>query len=405
MQQNNSILDVSRLTAHIKGMLETNFQGVHVLGEISNFKQHSSGHRYFTLKDKQASLQCVMWRSTPLRFQPTDGMKVVLVGDITVYPPRGNYQLTVRSMKEHSAGDLLKALEELKKKLEAKGYFEESRKRHLPQFPTKIGVSTSATGAAIRDILSTLKRRWPLAEVVIRPTVVQGDAAAPDIASAIRELDALQCDVLIVGRGGGSMEDLWAYNEEEVCDAVFQASTPIVSAVGHETDITLVDFIADVRAATPTGAAELVTPNAADISAYLQQSRTRSHHIMHRTINEAAMRLDDISGARGLGTLAEYIESVQSTLESYQSRCFRKLHATVTDERRHLNTLMRTMQLADPERPLHRGYAMLYHKGAAVGVEQVFQTEDTVEIVTAKQRMRAVISETTPKEDTREKDI
>lgn len=394
---------MSSLTAALKALLEHQFSGIAVLGEISNFKQHSSGHRYFTLKDAKASLQCVMWRSTPLRFQPTDGMKVVATGDITVYPPRGNYQLTVRSMKEHSAGDLLKALEELKKKLESKGYFDAARKRQLPAFPRRIGVATSGTGAAVRDIVSTLERRWPMAEVLVRPTIVQGDEAAPDIRSAIQQLDSLHCDVLIVGRGGGSIEDLWAFNEEMVCDAIYSSHTPVVSAVGHETDITLADFVADVRAATPTAAAELVSPNQIDVRGWLTQTENKVAHQVHRSVNEAQMRLDDIIGARGLGTLHSLISDFSNSIAVAGKRMSRSVHTVIKDEQRHLSTLHRTMAISDPERPLQRGYALLKHKNNVLSSTAILHQGDHIEIVTAKQYVEAIISST--EEKVREKDI
>ncbi|MES2766690.1 MAG: exodeoxyribonuclease VII large subunit, partial [Bacteroidota bacterium] len=259
MSIDNSI-SVTQLTRTIRGILEETFEGIRVSGEISNFKHHSSGHRYFTLKDEGAQIGCTMWRTRSLGFVPADGMKVVVFGNISVYPPQGKYQIDCITMMPLGKGDLHLAFELLKEKLARAGYFDPSRKRPLPLFPLKIGVITSPTGAAVRDILSTLERRMPACEIYFRPALVQGDGAAEDIAEAIYQLNNLDCDVIIAGRGGGSLEDLWAFNTEIVARAIFESRVPFVSAVGHETDFTIADFVADIRAATPTAAAELVTP-------------------------------------------------------------------------------------------------------------------------------------------------
>ncbi|MFP4529362.1 MAG: exodeoxyribonuclease VII large subunit, partial [Candidatus Kapaibacterium sp.] len=257
------IISVSQLTQAIKSVLEEGFGDVTVSGEISNFKAHSSGHRYFTLKDEGAAISCVMWRGRNLTFAPTDGMKVVARGRLSVYPPRGNYQLDCFSLSPQGQGDLFLAFEALKKKLGEAGYFAPERKRALPALPMKIGVATSPTGAAVRDIMSTIERRFPAANIYFRPAIVQGDEAGPDVALSIRELAATNADIIIIGRGGGSLEDLWAFNTEIVADAIFKCPVPVISAVGHETDFTIADFTADVRAATPTAAAELATPTPA----------------------------------------------------------------------------------------------------------------------------------------------
>lgn len=263
------------LTAYLKRLLERDelLQEVVVRGEISNFTRHSSGHLYFSLKDEDATLSCVCFRGSAaaLKFDPDSGQRVIAFGSITVYEKRGNYQLVVRFMQPDGQGDLAAAFAALKEKLEQEGLFAVDRKRPLPRFPRGIGLVTSPTGAAVRDMVSILGRRYPLARVVIFPTVVQGaDGAASIVTSLQRANRHPGLDVIIVGRGGGSLEDLWCFNEESVARAVFASRLPVVSAVGHETDVALTDFVADVRAATPSAAAELVAPDAAELLRHVE---------------------------------------------------------------------------------------------------------------------------------------
>jgi exodeoxyribonuclease VII large subunit len=260
---------VSEITAEVRAVLEGHFEGpVAVQGEVSNYKRHTSGHLYFSLKDEDAVLRCVCFRGAAdgLPFEPADGVSVVAYGEITVYPRNGQYQLVVLTMRLTGAGDLFRALEELKRKLEAEGLFDEERKKPLPVYPKRIGVVTSESGAAFRDIKNVLSRRWPGITIVVRDTRVQGVGAADDIATAVEEfnLDGT-VDLLIVGRGGGSLEDLWAFNEELAVRAVAASAIPVISAVGHEVDWTLTDSAADLRAPTPSAAAELAIPRKSDI--------------------------------------------------------------------------------------------------------------------------------------------
>src|SRR5450830_1303089 len=261
MAEEKNILSVTEITHRIKGVLEMGFSEVWVQGEISNCKNHSSGHLYFTLKDGSASLSAVMWRSrvAQLLFRPNDGMKVIVWGNITVYEPRGNYQIDCLQIQPVGIGELQLAFDRLKQKLSAEGLFDEAHKKPLPEYPEKIGIVTSPTGAAIQDMLNILARRFPALEVIVAPVKVQGIGAAEEIAEAIQDLNSLSdIDVIIVGRGGGSLEDLWAFNEEVVARAIYSSRIPIVSAVGHEIDFSISDFVADLRAPTPSAAAELV---------------------------------------------------------------------------------------------------------------------------------------------------
>ncbi|MFA7421143.1 MAG: exodeoxyribonuclease VII large subunit [Melioribacteraceae bacterium] len=270
----SEILSVSEITGLVKQTLENEFDEVSVIGEISNFKAHVSGHWYFTLKDSNAQINCTMWRglNSYVFFTPQDGMKIITNGKISVYPPRGSYQLDVKSMKPAGVGELQAAFEKLKQKLFEEGLFDEEFKKPIPRYPQKIGVVTAIDGAAFQDIKSIAARRYPLAELVIASCRVQGEGAAEDIVKSIKLLNQHKdIEVMIVGRGGGSLEDLWAFNEEIVARAIFDSKIPVISAVGHEVDFTIADFVADLRAATPSAAIELATPNQDDLFGYISE--------------------------------------------------------------------------------------------------------------------------------------
>ena len=267
----NSPISVSTLNLQIKSLLETTFIQVYVEGEISNLTYHNSGHIYFSIKDENSTLSCVMFKGNTkyLKFQLENGLKIVITGSLTVYAPRGNYQLLCNKIEPSGIGSLSLAFEQLKIKLEAKGYFERSRKKTLPRYPKKIAIVTSPTGAAIEDMKKVATHRWSLVEFILIPTLVQGEGASLDIANSIKYADKLNCDIMIVGRGGGSIEDLWAFNEEIVANAIYEAKTPIISAVGHEVDYLISDFVADIRAATPSNAIEIALPDINEHRIYL----------------------------------------------------------------------------------------------------------------------------------------
>ncbi|MCT7547504.1 exodeoxyribonuclease VII large subunit [Aliarcobacter butzleri] len=267
----NSPISVSTLNLQIKSLLETTFIQVYVEGEISNLTYHNSGHIYFSIKDENSTLSCVMFKGNTkyLKFQLENGLKIVITGSLTVYAPRGNYQLLCNKIEPSGIGSLSLAFEQLKTKLEAKGYFERSRKKVLPRYPKKIAIVTSPTGAAIEDMKKVATHRWSLVEFILIPTLVQGEGASLDIANSIKYADKLNCDIMIVGRGGGSIEDLWAFNEEIVANAIYEAKTPIISAVGHEVDYLISDFVADIRAATPSNAIEIALPDINEHRIYL----------------------------------------------------------------------------------------------------------------------------------------
>ncbi|MBT2687038.1 exodeoxyribonuclease VII large subunit [Bacillus sp. ISL-47] len=292
-------LTVNALTKYIKRKFEADphLQNIMVKGEISNFKQHSSGHMYFTLKDDKARILAVMFagNARTMKFRPENGMKVLVRGEISVYEPSGQYQIYIKEMQPDGIGELYLAYEQLKEKLEKEGLFSRSDKKAIPRYPKTVAVVTSPTGAAIRDILTTIKRRYPIANILIYPALVQGNQAAPSIVRAIQMANASgEADVLLIGRGGGSIEELWAFNEERVARAIFQSEIPIISAVGHETDFTIADFVADLRAPTPTGAAEMAVPHIDDLTERLFNRQSRLIRAMKEQValqNERLIRV------------------------------------------------------------------------------------------------------------------
>src|SRR3954449_3183602 len=299
LQQTSKIFTVSELTRSIRSTLEAKFDAVWVQGEISNYKKHPSGHQYFTLKDQRAQVSCVIWRDTmaPLRQPLADGAHVQICGTVTVFEARGQYQLNVQIIQPRGVGLLQAKFEALKRKLEAEGLFAPERKRPLPKFPRRIGIVTSPTGAAVRDMLNVLRRRAPWLQILINPVRVQGIGAAQEIAVAIRELATpnerfAPVDLIVITRGGGSIEDLWEFNEEIVSRAIFHSAVPIVSAVGHEIDFTICDFVADLRAPTPSAAAELIVPDVMDLQRQMDRyARTVGSQLLNR-VHDAQQRLD-----------------------------------------------------------------------------------------------------------------
>ena len=291
-------ISVSQLTRYIKYKIDNDIhlQEVFLKGEISNFKAHSRGHFYFTLKDENSRINAIMFSSSTrnIKFTPQDGMKVLVTGKISVFEANGGYQIYVNEMIEDGVGNLYIAFEQLKKKLELEGLFDPSIKKPIPKIPRVVGVVTAPTGAAIKDIISTIKRRWPLCEVLLFPSLVQGELAAEDIVKQIKRAEDYDIDTLIVGRGGGSIEDLWPFNEEIVARAIYECNIPVISAVGHEIDFTIADFVADLRAPTPTGAAEMAVPQMSDVSNYLNQLKIRLNKSITNKVSKNRQLLDSI---------------------------------------------------------------------------------------------------------------
>ena len=298
---NDKYITVTQLTRYIKYKIDNdvNLNEVFLKGEISNFKAHSRGHFYFTLKDEGSRINAIMFASSTrnIKFMPEDGMKVLVTGKISVFEANGAYQIYVNDMLEDGVGNLYIAYEQLKKKLEEEGLFKEIYKKPIPKIPNRIGVITAPTGAAIKDIISTIKRRWPLCEVYLFPALVQGEDAKEDIVKQIKKADSFDLDTLIVGRGGGSIEDLWAFNEEIVARAIFECQTPVIIAVGHEIDFTIADFVADLRAPTPTGAAEMAVPQLSDVLNYLNQIKIRLNNTVINQIKVNRKKLDSLKSS------------------------------------------------------------------------------------------------------------
>ena len=296
---NEKYITVSQLTRYIKYKIDNDIHlnEVFLKGEISNFKAHSRGHFYFTLKDEGSRINAVMFASSTknIKFIPQDGMKVLVTGKISVFEANGGYQIYVNDMLEDGVGNLYIAFEQLKKKLEEEGLFDQSKKKPIPKIPKRVGVVTAPTGAAIKDIISTIKRRWPLTEILLFPSLVQGEDAAVDIVKQIKLSKNYEIDTLIVGRGGGSIEDLWPFNEEIVARAIYECETPIISAVGHEIDFTIADFVADLRAPTPTGAAELAVPAISDVKNYINQLQIRLNKSVQTKLTINKQKLKEIT--------------------------------------------------------------------------------------------------------------
>ncbi len=351
-------LSVSALTKYIKRKFDADphLQDVLVKGEISNFKQHTSGHMYFTLKDEKARILAVMFASynRTMKFSPENGMKVLLRGEITVYEASGQYQLYVKEMQPDGIGDLYLAYEQLKEKLAKAGFFAEERKKSLPSFPKTVGVITSPTGAAIRDIITTIKRRFPIVNILIFPALVQGDQAAPSIANAIVQANnpIHGIDVLIVGRGGGSIEELWAFNEEITAKAIYDSKVPIISAVGHETDFTIADFVADLRAPTPTAAAELAVPHINELLERVLTRQTRMTRAMKEQINRQRTKLTRIEKSYAFRYPQRLYEQKLEQLDKKTEQLVRSAQKLFTLRSTELEQMERRLQRNHPQERL-----------------------------------------------------
>lgn len=323
--ESQKIFSVSEVTAQIKFLLETNFTSIWVEGEISNFSQSPNGHFYFSLKDERSQIRVVMWKSSHryLRWRPKNGMKVMAHGRLLVYEPRGDYQIEVVQLVPHGKGDLFAAFEQLKEKLQAEGLFDPKRKRPIPMLPKKIGIVTSSTGAVIRDILQILSRRYLNLHILIYPAKVQGDEAAPTIVEGIRALNRFKdIDVLIVARGGGSIEDLWPFNEESVARSIAASRIPVISAVGHETDTTIADFVADLRAPTPSAAAELVIGKKSEFIERLANLSQRMHAVCRTRFLDWKHTVNLLSQHRALAGIPQKIHNYQQMLDECEIRLY-----------------------------------------------------------------------------------
>ncbi len=444
----HTYLTVKALTKYIKRKFDadTHLRDVYVKGELSNVKVHSSGHIYFTLKDESARLTSVMFamNARGLKFVPESGMNVLVRGDINVFEAAGQYQLYASSIQPDGIGELFLAFEQLKKKLEQEGLFHPSRKKQLPAFPKKIGVVTSKTGAAIRDILTTLERRYPISEVLVFPSIVQGPQAAPSIVKSIREANALgDIDVMIVGRGGGSIEDLWAFNEEIVARAIAESKIPIISAVGHETDTTIADFVSDLRAPTPTAAAEMAVPSKENLMKNILSYQSASLHFVTKRLADEKNRYRRAITSPVLATpeklyrpfIERYIRAEQQlhkevkrisqeknrnffqlenrfkqlspqklitiqskTLQTSTNQLTQAMIASFEKNRQQFTGSLRTLQALNPLKIMDRGYSITYKEGILVKSVEDVQQGDSIFVTLSDGQIEATVQQAVSKE-------
>ena len=389
----NNYITITQLSKYLKYKFDEdkNLNIVYLKGEISNFKAHTRGHYYFTLKDEGSRINAVMFSSSvsKLKFLPGDGMKVLVTGKVSVYEATGGYQIYVSDMIEDGVGNLYVAYEQLKKKLESEGLFDSAHKKKIPRMPKKIGIVTASTGAAIRDILTTIKRRYPIAHTILFPALVQGKEAGADIARKIGIANSYDIDVLIVGRGGGSIEDLWPFNEEIVARAIYDSRVPVISAVGHEVDFTISDFVADLRAPTPTAAAELAVVDQKTVLEYLMSVKTRSYNAINQIIKKDNVKLENLQSSFVLKKPSHIYEvkeqkldmiidrinlSIKNILDQTRVRLFKSSNSYVLENPRilyqfkeqHLSKLIEKLDVLNPMNTLKRGYAIVKSDGKVV---------------------------------------
>ena len=404
---NNNYISVAALTRYIKYKIDNdvNLNEVYIKGEISNFKRHSRGHFYFTIKDEESRINAIMFASNTknVAFEPVDGTKVLVKGRISVFEQTGNYQIYVTDMMEDGVGNLYALYENLKQDLKKEGLFDLSHKKQIPKIPERVGVVTAPTGAAIRDIISTINRRFPLCEVILFPSLVQGNGAKEDIVKNIKMADAYNLDVLIVGRGGGSIEDLWAFNEEIVARAIYECNTPVISAVGHEVDFTIADFVADVRAATPTGAAEIAVPSKEEIKKIITQLELRNSKNISNLLSYNKTILDKIKTSYILRNpmsiyeikeekLSNTLDKLNTYMSNYINNKISKFAAIKTSyilnnpskiyenkETKCIN-LIEKLEVLNPLNTLKRGYSIAKKDNKVIVNTKNIKINDSIDI-------------------------
>ncbi len=403
----NNYITITELSRYLKGKFESdeNLRKVYIKGEISNFKAHTRGHFYFTLKDETSRISAVMFASNTrtLKFTPTDGMKVLVTGRVTIYEATGGYQIYVEDMLEDGIGNLYVAFEQLKEKLSKEGLFNKEHKRPIRRIPRKIGIVTASTGAAIRDILTTIKRRYPVCETILFPSLVQGNDAASDIVKKIEIANTYDIDTLIVGRGGGSIEDLWPFNEEIVARAIYNSKVPVISAVGHEVDFTIADFVADLRAPTPTAAAELAVPDINTIITYLDTAKTRSYNTLLNIIENNRLKLHKLEDSfvlkrptaiyevkeQNLDNLIDkinriikvFIDNSKVELFKYQnSYVFNNPEIIYKFKKQNLDNIIGKLEVLNPMNTLKRGYAIIKKEDSVISSIKKLNKDDEIKI-------------------------
>ena len=417
---NPEYITISELNHYIKGVMDDNIflNKVYLKGEISNFKAHTRGHLYFTLKDEGSRLNAVMfsYQTGGLKFEPADGMKVLVCGKISVYEATGSYQIYVESMEQDGLGNLYIEFEKLKKKLAAEGLFDPAKKQKIPKVPKKIGIVTASTGAAIRDILTTIKRRYPICETILFPALVQGNDAARDIVKKIEIANTYDIDTLIVGRGGGSIEDLWPFNEEIVARAIYNSRVPVISAVGHEIDFTIADFVADLRAPTPTAAAELAVPNIDTINTYLENAINRSTLSINNLIDNRKQTLTSFMTSYVLKKPAAMYEikeqnldflidklnkEMKTILDSVNIRLFKSVNSYVMTnpdilykyKEQNLEHIVNKLEMLNPMNTLKRGYAIIKKDEKVISDSQKVKKDDIINVALRDGKISAKVLE------------
>lgn len=393
-----NVLTVSQVNTYIKALLDEipHIKNVYITGEISNFKHYPSGHMYFTLKDSKSQLKCIMFSSDnyKLKFRPENGMKVICFGQIGVYERDGVYQLYVRDMQVEGIGSLTIAFEQLKEKLESEGLFNEINKKQIPKYPKKIGVATSNMGAAVEDIKNILGRRFPLCEVIVVPTVVQGESAPEDIVKSIQFLDNMgDIDTIIVGRGGGSIEDLWAFNTEIVARAVFNCKTPIISAVGHETDFTICDFVADLRAPTPSAAAELAVPNADTELLGVRNTAITLEGDINRIIERKEERLEFIKKNSALADTQVFFQSLEDNIKNSKLKMLSFFKNIALNKENALKGAVHSLNALSPLGVLSRGYAIAKNEDKVVKSTSDIEKGDELTVILNDGKIKATVCE------------
>ena len=415
---NIKYVTISDLNRYIKAKfdMDTHLNRVYLKGEISNFKHHTRGHFYFTLKDENSRIAAVMFASSAksVAFEPEDGMKVLVSGRIALYEATGSYQIYVDSMELDGIGNLYLEFERLKKELAKEGLFNKEHKRPIPRFPKKIGIITAPTGAAIRDILSTIKRRYPICETILFPALVQGTGAKESIVKQLNKAQEYDLDVIICGRGGGSIEDLWAFNEEIVARAIYNSKIPVISAVGHEIDFTIADYVADLRAPTPTGAAEMAVPNLVDLKSLIEQYKIRANEAVTNIIKKNRIKLESLQNSFVLDNPLSLYEIKEQKLDSYidylnQYMANKLNHAklmyekvinnkilkspqSMFDKKKHqYELLLKTIEVLNPMKLLSSGYSIVKSNGKVIKNSHDVNLDDVVDIELSEGKLKCSV--------------
>ncbi len=413
-------LKISEINNYIKSILDNDkfLNKVYLKGEISNFKNHTKGHLYFTLKDDTSRISAVMFLSSAskLTFEPEDGMNVLVEGRLSAYPAQGSYQIYIDKMEVDGIGALYIEFEKLKKKLAQEGLFDSLHKKKIPKYPERIGVVTASTGAAVRDIMSTIKRRYPLCEAILFPCLVQGKEASKDIVRQIKRADEFGVDTIIVGRGGGSIEDLWAFNEEIVARSIYECKTPIISAVGHEIDWTIADFVADLRAPTPTGAAEMAVPTVLDLNNILDNYKIRSNKFIKNYINTKFINLRNLKNSYVLKSpmsmyeikmqkLDTYIDNLNNNIKIILNKKEQELDkiklsyilqnpkALINEKRNKYSLLVNTLKLVNPLGILEKGYSLVTIDNKIIKSNKDLKENDIIDIRLHEGNVKAMVKE------------